>query len=126
MAEASINNLLPGVPYDLPKSDVKRHKLIECVLTGNSKQYLGKAYTKGLINEHSEEEVDKPFSNYEAKLSGQMVKSLGKSIIKMYSMGACAVLGICNQDALSEDLESDPFLNSTLQRFMCELYYRFG
>ena len=31
-----------------------------------------------------------------------------------------------NQDALSEDLESDPFLNSTLQRFTCELYYRFG
>ena len=39
-----------------------------------------------------------------------MVKSLSKSIIKMYSMGACAVLGMTNQDALSEDLESDPFL----------------
>ena len=44
----------------------------------------------------------------------------------MYSMGACAVLGITNQDALSEDLENDPFLNSALQRFTCELYYRFG
>ena len=41
-------------------------------------------------------------------------------------MRACAVLGISNQDALSEDLESDPFLNSALQRFTCELYYRFG
>ena len=39
----------------------------------------------------------------------------------MYSMGACAVLGISNQD-----LENDPFLNSALQRFTCELYYRFG
>ena len=55
-----------------------------------------------------------------------MVKSLGKSIINMYSMGACAALGISNQDALSEDLESDPFLNSALKRFTCELYYRFG
>ena len=54
-----------------------------------------------------------------------MVKSLGKSIINMYSMGACKVLGI-NQDVLSEDLEYDPFLNSALQRFTCELYYRFG
>ena len=44
----------------------------------------------------------------------------------MYLMGACAVLGITNQDALSEDLEKDPFLNSTLQRFTCELYHRFG
>ena len=55
-----------------------------------------------------------------------MVKSLGHSIINMYSMGACAVLGISNQDALSEDLGNDPFLNSALQRFTCELYYRFG
>ena len=41
-------------------------------------------------------------------------------------MGACSALGIINQDALSEDLENDPFLNSALQRFTCELYYRFG
>ena len=44
----------------------------------------------------------------------------------MYSRGACAALGISNQDALSEDLENDPFLNFALQRFTCELYYRFG
>ena len=50
-----------------------------------------------------------------------MVKSLGKSIIDMYSMGACSVLGVRNQEALSEDLENDPFLNSALQRFTCEL-----
>ena len=36
------------------------------------------------------------------------------------------MLGISNQDALSEDLESYPFLNSALQRATCELYYRFG
>ena len=41
-------------------------------------------------------------------------------------MGACAALRITNQDALSEDLENDPFLNSGLQRATCELYYRFG
>ena len=84
---------------------------------------------KGLhrkIKELNEEEVEKLFDNYEAKLSGQMVKSLGCSIINMYSMGACSVLGITNQDVLSEDLENDPFLNSALQRFTCKLYYRFG
>ena len=41
-------------------------------------------------------------------------------------MGARSALGIRNQEALSEDLENDPFLNSALQRFTCELYYRFG
>ena len=70
--------------------------------------------------------MEKLCSNYKAKLSGQIVKSLGKSIIRMYSMGACAGLGMSNQDLFREDLESDPFLNSTLQRFMCELYYRSG
>ena len=111
--------------YDAPHLDAKRQKLLECVLTGNSKLYLGKVYTEEKINELSDEEVDKLFSNYEAKLSGQMVMSLGKSIIKTYSMGACAALGISNQDALSEGLESGPFLNSALQRFTCELYHRF-
>ena len=40
-------------------------------------------------------------------------------------MGACAALEIINQDALSEDPENYPFLNFALQRFTCELYYRF-
>ena len=88
--------------------------------------YLGKDYTEEQLAKLSEEEVEKLFNNYEAKLLGQMVKSLGCSIINMYSMGVCAALGISDQDALSEDLENDPFLNSALQRFTCELYYRFG
>ena len=122
MAEELIGNL----GYLTPQSDTKHKKLLECVLTGNSKLYLGKVYTEEKIKKLNEEEVEKLFNNYEAKLSGQMVKSLGCSIINMYSMGACSALGITNQDALSEDLENDPFLNSALQRFTCELYYRFG
>ena len=109
-----------------PQSDTKHQKLLECILTANSKLYLDKVYTEDQLKKLSKEEVDKLFNNYEAKLSGQMVKSLGKSIINMYSMGACAMLGITNQDALSEDLENDPFLNSALRRFTCELYYRFS
>ena len=122
MAEELIGNL----GYGAPQSDTKCQKLLECVLTGNSKLYLGKVYTEEQLPKLNEEEVEKLFNNYEAKLSGQMVKLLGKSTINMYSMGACSVLGITNQDVLSEDLENDPFLNSALQRFTCELYYRFG
>ena len=122
MAEELIGNL----GYETPQSDTKHQKLLECVLTGNSKLYLGKVYTEEQLAKLNEEEVEKLFNNYEAKLSGQMVKSLGCSTINMYSMGACSALGITNQDALSEDLENDPFLNSAIQRFTCELYYRFG
>ena len=126
MAEASINDLLPEVPHNPSKLDMKQQKLIKCVLTENSKQYLGKVYTEEQINKLGAEEVDKHFSDYKAKLSGQMVKSLGDAIFKIYSMRACAVLGMTNQDAPSEDLESDPFINSALQRSTCELYHRFG
>ena len=44
----------------------------------------------------------------------------------MYSIGVCSFLGMSNQDNLSDDLEHDPFLNSALQRFTCDLYYKFG
>ena len=121
MAEELIGNL----GYETPQSDTKPQKLLECVLTRNSKLYLGKVYTEEQLAKLSKEEVEKLFNNYKAKLLGQMVKSLGKSIINMYSMGACSALGIRNQEALSEDHENDPFLHSALQRFACELYYRF-
>ena len=118
MAEELIGNL----GYETPQSDTKRQKLLKSVLTGNSKLYLGKVYTEEQLAKLSEEEVEKLVNNYEAKLSGQMVQSLGKSIINMSSVGACSALRIRNQEALSEDLENDPFLNSALQRFTFELY----
>ena len=76
MAEQLIGNL----GYDPPQSDTKRQQLLKCILTGNSKLYLGKAYTEDQIKKLNDEEVEKLFNNYKAKLSGQMVKSLGKSI----------------------------------------------
>ena len=36
------------------------------------------------------------------------------------------MLGIDNQQDLSDDLEGDPFLNTALQQLTCDLYYRFG
>ena len=46
MAESGIDNL----GYDAPQSDSKRQKLLECILTGNSKLYLGKVYTVERVN----------------------------------------------------------------------------
>ena len=113
MLEVSISDLLPKISHDPPKSEVKQQKLIKCFLMENGKQYLGKAYTEEQVNMLSAKEVDRLFSLYEAKLSGQMMKSN----IGMIAMGAYASSGISNQDVVSEDLEPDPFLNSALQRF---------
>ena len=88
--------------------------------------YLGKEYTEQQINEMGCTNVSMLLNRYESVLSAQMTKSLGKSIINLYSNVACNVLGIGNQQELSTDLESDPFLNTALQRFTCDLYYCFG
>ena len=60
-------------------------------------------------------------NRYESVLSAQMTKSLGKSVINLYSNVACSVLGVSNQQDLSNDLECDPFINTALQRFICDL-----
>ena len=65
-------------------------------------------------------------NRYESVLSAQMTKSLGKSVINLYSKIACSLLSVGNQQELSTDLECDPFLNTAMQRFTCDLYYRFG
>ena len=65
-------------------------------------------------------------NGYKSVLSAQITKLLGKSIINLYSNIACSVLGIGNQQDSSDDLECDPFLNTTMQRFTCNLYYCFG
>ena len=65
-------------------------------------------------------------NRYESVLSAQITKSLGKSVINLYSNIACSALGVGNQQDLSNDLECDPFLNTALQRFTYDLYYHFG
>ena len=104
----------------------KRERLVACVLSGNSKMYLGKEYTEQQINEMDCNSVNTLLNRYESVLSAKMTKSLCKSIINLYSNIACSVLGVGNQQELSTDLESDPFLNTALQRFTWDLYYRFG
>ena len=66
---------------ELEDNDVrdKIERLVACILSGNSKMYLGKEYTEEQINE----------MDYNS-------------------------------------IECDPFLNTAMQRFTCDLYYRFG
>ena len=112
--------------YEMEDNDIrdKRERLVACVLSGNSKMYLGKEYTEEQINKMDCNNVNTLLNRYESVLSAQMTKSLGKSVINLYSNLACSVLGVGNQQKLSTDLECDPFLNTAMQRFTCDLYYR--
>ena len=113
---------------ELEDNDVrdKRERLVACVLSGNSKMYLGKEYTEQQINEMDYNSINTFLNRYESVLSAQMTKSFGKGVINLYSNIASSVLGVGNQQELSADLECDPFLNTAVQRFTCDLYYRFG
>ena len=113
---------------ELEDNDVrdKRERPVACVLSGNSKMYLGKEYTEEQINKMDCKDVNTLLNGYKSVLSPQMTKSLGKSVINLYSNLACSVLGVGNQQELSTDLECDPFLDTAMQRFTCDLYYWFG
>ena len=113
---------------ELEDNDIrdKRERLVVCVLSGNSKMCLGKEYTEEQINEMDYNSINTLLNRYESVLSAQMTKSLGKSVINLYSNIACSVLGVGNQQELSTDLECDPFLQTAMQRFTCDLYHCFG
>ena len=84
---------------ELEDNDVrdKRERLVACVLSGNSKMYLGKEYTEQQIIEMDCTNVNTLLNRYESVLSAQMTKSLGKSVINLYSNIACSALGIGTQ-----------------------------
>ena len=71
---------------EVEENDIKdkRDRLITCVLSGNSKQYLGKEYTKQQINEMDSNNIMTVSNRYESVLSAQMTKSLGRSVINLY------------------------------------------
>ena len=83
---------------ELEDNDVrdKRERLVACVLSGDSKMYSGKEYTEQQINEMDCTDVNTLLNRYESFLSAQMTKSLGKSVINLYSNLACSVLGVGN------------------------------
>ena len=62
----------------------KRERLVACVLSGNSKMYLGKEYTEEQINKMDCNDVNTLLNRYKSVLSAQMTKSLGKSAINLY------------------------------------------
>ena len=75
----------------------KRERLVACVLSGNSKMYLGKEYTEQQINEMDYNSINTLLNRCKSVLSAQMTKSLGKSVINLYSNLACSLLGVGNQ-----------------------------
>ena len=50
--------LISNLSYGAPQSDTKHQKLLKCILTGNSKLYLGKVYMEEQLAKLNEKEVE--------------------------------------------------------------------
>ena len=118
---------------EVDESDVKdrRERLVACVLSGNSKQYLRKEYTEQQISEmdctNVPTNVNTLINRFESFFKCTKDKIIGQKRYKFifkHSLQCARHVG--NQQDLSNDLDCDPFLNTAMQRFTCNLYYRFG
>jgi hypothetical protein len=111
-----------------PQVEQQRARLAALVAGGTTKQYLGKQLSLADVDDLTDDEIDLLYARYEARLGSMMTKTLGSSILKMYSLAAGMVLPIPpeNQQHLVTDLESDPFVGHAVTTACCELYHRYG
>ena len=112
----------------LTKVNKHRERLAALAAGGQAKQYLGRAWTVEQIDSLGEDEVEKLYARYEARLGAAMTKTLGQAALQLYTSMAGMFLPIPpeNKQALMADLEADPFVSHALGGATCELYHRYG
>ena len=74
----------------------------------------------------SEEQINKLYCRYEARLGASMTKTLGDSFIEFYTFGISKYFNIIDPKKLTKDLKEDLFFYHALTRACCSLYYKFG
>ena len=117
---------------DMPSGAEQKHRdrLAALAAGGQAKQYglvvRGKALTADQIDLLDEDEVEKLYSRYEARLGAAMTKTLGQAVLQIYSKVASRFLPFQNQPELVQDLEADPFVGHALSSATCELNHRYG
>ena len=116
MAEELIGNL----GYGAPQSDTKRQKLLECILTRNSKLYLGKVYTEEQLAKLSEEELEKLDLTF-------IIDSGGKLSTRLYDKRDDFDFHIVNFPFLSSNIPSGPsygvYISQLLRYARCCSHY---
>ena len=106
----------------------KRQRLAALAAGGQSKQYLGRVLSADQIEDLSNEETQKLYARYEARLGASMTQTLGSALLQLYSTLAGQLLPIPadRHVLLVADLEADPFVGHALSAATCELYHRYG
>ena len=107
-----------------------RERLAALAAGGQAKQYglvvRGKVVAADQIDVLDDDEVEKLYARYEARLGAAMTRTLGQAALQIYSKLASSFLPIPSQSDLVHDLEVDPFVGHALSSVTCELYHRYG
>lgn len=119
---------VPTAATDTTYRQERRERLAALAAGGQARQYLGKAWTVEQIDSLGEDEVEKLYARYEARLGAAMSKTLGRAALQLYSSLASMFLPIPpeNRLPLMADLEADPFVGHALNGASCEIYHRYG
>ena len=105
-----------------------RERLAALAAGGRARQYLGKVLSVDQVDNMGEDEVEKLYGRYEARLGAAMTKTLGAAALQLYTSVASMLLPIPpeEQPVLLADLEADPFVEHAVSSATCEMYHRFG
>ena len=104
----------------------KKEKLYSLAACGKTKQYLGTEFSIEQIQRMEPSEIERYYKRYEAQLGSKMVKSLGQTVLSLYTKLVSQFLPVDSEQDLIYDLSQDPVLTKSLEGLGCDLYYRFG
>ena len=107
-----------------------REKLIKIVISGHSKDFLGKNFTSDEIEKLEQKEIEKLYARYESRIGALVTKTIKKHIISAYSNVVMLLLPgsfvLTNPEELEESLEKAPFVNLAISSWSSNVYHKFG
>jgi hypothetical protein len=107
---------------------IKRARIATQIAGGQRLVFKGKTVTPEMVDTMPDSDVEELNARVEARLGAAMSKSLGSSLLHLYTSAASTLLPIPAEDKkiLAKELEEDPLVCTWLQATCCELYYRYG
>ena len=106
---------------DTPREGVEnreKREFLKDLITQSKKLPGKKPWTVELIDQASNEEVEKLHSKYTQKelqhKEEQTGKAMGKHLIKLYSNGVSKVLRIDEMEQLRKDIDEDPIIKDSM------------
>ena len=126
----SLSEIHPNHDENFALQNSMREKLIKIVVSGQSKEFLGKNFTSDEIEKLDQKEIEKLYARYESRIGVLVTKTLKKHIISAYSNAVMYLLPgnfvLTNPEELEESLEKAPFVNLALSSWSSTVYHTFG